>query len=478
MEKTGIRRARSSRASKENVCACEGKLKPYLHTFTMADSTPPEVERRIRIPREGRQDGRRRCFGVFLRRKKRQDAPPQVDSTPATQSARLQEVSLQSQASSYTQRVTDSPSITPSSSQRRTMSEEVPSLVSEKEAEERKQLTGDGGEASIESLQMDLDFVLKQHAIMDQIMVDESKSQDYQNSKDRSMASNPSNRSTSRFADFHDYQTSSNHAAMALDDDDQEYSDDFLHFLNDPAILEEQRRIMDNIVSSSPHSLSGHAEPPLHQLEPPSSRYASSTDQGSSSLSSSARSSSTRHVNDEIMGYIEEAATCISVPSTRREDKMIQLVRSSSEPYPHTDSPSMSPSPRRAKSAPLIVVGRGTDSPTNMKNNPYTTQCEQDAHVEVYQGKRVQVRGTNHTWKSIAKGKATLVQCPVCSTILQVGSQAKLLFCTKCNEVSPVSRHINSSMDYRADGLIAVVVQQQEVDVAFAMKMARNTPKK
>jgi hypothetical protein len=33
-------------------------------------------------------------------------------------------------------------------------------------------------------------------------------------------------------------------------------------------------------------------------------------------------------------------------------------------------------------------------------------------------------------------------------------------------------------MDYRADGLIAVVVQQQEVDVAFAMKMARNAPSK
>lgn len=396
-------------------------------------------------------------------------APPDA-STPETHSVPFQEAHLNSEASLDTRQVVESRPVVTSSTQRSTDDASMgePSLIPENDEGDRmnKQIT-DG--SSIESLQVDLDFVLKQHAIMDQIMADQSRSQ---NSEDRSMRSNPSTDDfTSRASLCQDSLPSRNFNTMNFDYIDQEENDDFLDFLNDPVILEEQRRIMNDIVSLSPHSLNGHAEPPPSKPSPFSDQ---------ASLSSVlAHSSPTRVVNDEIMGYIEEAARFISFPPPigRQQGQLFHHVRASSEPISCLDLPILDPSPRRAKSAsPLLEISNESQTPE--KETKYSTQYEQDGHVKIYQGKRIQVRGTNHTWKKIAKGNATLVQCPVCSTILQVGTSARLLFCTKCNEVSPISVHMNSSMDYRADGLIAVVVQQQEVDVAFAMKMARNAPSK
>ena len=145
---------------------------------------------------------------------------------------------------------------------------------------------------------------------------------------------------------------------MNLDDIDQEENDDFLHFLNDPAILEEQRRIMNDIVSLSPHSLTGHAEPPPLKPSPP--------DDQASLSSASAHSSPTRVVNDEIMGYIEEAATFMSVPPpmARQEQVFHHVRRASSEPRSRQDITIIAPFPRRAESAPLTCRKRSNESPT------------------------------------------------------------------------------------------------------------------
>jgi ribosomal protein L37AE/L43A len=64
---------------------------------------------------------------------------------------------------------------------------------------------------------------------------------------------------------------------------------------------------------------------------------------------------------------------------------------------------------------------------------------EEDDLVRAYGSQSLRIKGTNHTWKEIEQGQATLVQCPSCSTILQVSRKAKLLYCTKCQEVSPIA---------------------------------------
>jgi len=352
-----------------------------------------------------------------------------------------------------------------------------PALVAESNCGKDQLITD---ESSFEELQMDVDFIQKQHAILDQIRVEGSQSYASLRGEKRSSPSSPlSNASPGSTRPFGYQDTSSLKPRAKMDlHESQESSDDFLQYLNDPNVLEEQRRIMENILNGSPDSFTRHTDPRSREYR--SSLYASSMHSNgqdraySSSLSTSAHSNSTRHVNDEILGFMEEAATCVSLPPPRREQRPpFQYTRSASEPNVLA-SLSRMPMPHSRASSATLPERRVDEKDANS----HTTRCEHDALFELYQGKKIQVRGTNHTWKSIAKGNATLVQCPVCFTILQVGSTAKLLFCTKCNEVSPILSDVSASLDYRADGLIAVVVQQQEVDVAFAKKMARNASNK
>jgi hypothetical protein len=49
------------------------------------------------------------------------------------------------------------------------------------------------------------------------------------------------------------------------------------------------------------------------------------------------------------------------------------------------------------------------------------------------------VKGTEHTYKSIAQATATIVQgASYCPAILQVGSSARLVYCTNCKYVTPI----------------------------------------
>lgn len=433
------------------------------------------------------EEGRRRWRGMFPSTRREGRANTVSDGVLQPVSGRPQGFSSSSQtipALYGTRQAMACPSTFEPLSQSR-QSQEVPSLMAERD---EKHLPF-GDESSFEALQRDPEFIQRQQAIMDQIMVDRSQSHQSVLPENRSRASIVSNERRSRTASirFHGRQeesTLNDYTKAAWNDTSQESSDDFLQYLNDPDVVEEQRRIMENIRSEASQSRTGHSASSYYE----SSSLTSDNRQGMSSFStfsSSVHSSSTRRVNDEMLGYMEEAASCMSLPPPRQEQDdellIIPAVRSVSEPNVPTE-PKMPPMTRRSFSETLSrspMTSMTTASRVDEKDarRPYTTQCEQDALVELYQGKKIQVRGTNHTWKSIAKGKATLVQCPVCFTILQVGSTAKLLFCTKCNEVSPVGIH-DSSMDYRADGLIAVVVQQQEVDVALAKKMARNAANK
>jgi hypothetical protein len=432
------------------------------------------------------EEGRRHWRGMFQRsRREGQRANTVSDGVTQPVSGRPQGFSSSYQTvpslNDTRQAMACPPTFEPQSQSRQ--SQGVPSLVAERD---EKHLPF-GDESSFEALQRDPDFIQQQQAILDQIMVDRSQSHQAVLPDNRSRASIMSNESSrtasTRFNGRQEESTLDDFTKAAWNDTSQESSDDFLQYLNDPDVVEEQRRMLENVRSEASQSRIRHSASSYYE---PSS-LSSDTHQGTSSFStflSSAHSSSTRRANDEMLGYMEEAAASMSLPPPRQgqdDELLVPPVRSVSEPNVPT-GPRVPPMPRHSFSETLSrspMTSMTTTSRVNEKDagRPYTTQCEQDALVELYQGKKIQVRGTNHTWKSIAKGKATLVQCPVCFTILQVGLTAKLLFCTKCSEVSPIGIH-DSTTDFRADGLIAIVVQQQEVDVALAKKMARNASNK
>jgi hypothetical protein len=87
---------------------------------------------------------------------------------------------------------------------------------------------------------------------------------------------------------------------------------------------------------------------------------------------------------------------------------------------------------------------------------------------------RLRIKGTSHTYTAIANGSATLVQCMSCKAILQVGASAKLLYCTNCQQVTPIEvARYNHSAQPSVDQQIARTVQQQELDVACARKLSK-----
>jgi hypothetical protein len=95
---------------------------------------------------------------------------------------------------------------------------------------------------------------------------------------------------------------------------------------------------------------------------------------------------------------------------------------------------------------------------------------DEDCVKELYDGKKVRIRGTKHTWNDVAKGTAVIVQCPCCQSVLQVGTKAKLLYCTVCNEVSPVELLSSGVCD---DNDLADALQDQEIEISLEKKMAR-----
>lgn len=91
-------------------------------------------------------------------------------------------------------------------------------------------------------------------------------------------------------------------------------------------------------------------------------------------------------------------------------------------------------------------------------------------------GKKLRIKGTLHTYKAIAEGKATLVQCPCCQTVLQVVSTAKKMLCPSCKQITSMSlanQLTNANSSTSADTVIAKGLQRQEDDVALAQKRAK-----
>jgi hypothetical protein len=321
-------------------------------------------------------------------------------------------------------------------------------------------------EVSFQALHVNEEFVRQQQELMDQILTNSSKKLEALHISEASFSSFDSDmafyegrpcQGKPRFGG-EEYHCESTARALScvspLTADISDSDDGFLRFINDGSIVEEQRRIMDEIISdrSSPANGSRHSDsrvesPSPHLSYPSLSPFSSTSDceQSQEALALSRRPRTSQRLQDEISGRIEEA-----------DKKSLHTTRSDHEIRRALRHPSSSSQEKKRDDAP----------------------CQKDCFVEIYRGKKVHVKGTDHTWKCIAEGKATLVQCPVCLTILQVGLHAKLLYCTTCQEVSPIVLAIDDSSmsDYRLDGKIAIVMQQQEVDVAYRKKMAKNAP--
>lgn len=92
-----------------------------------------------------------------------------------------------------------------------------------------------------------------------------------------------------------------------------------------------------------------------------------------------------------------------------------------------------------------------------------TSKPDDDKSCVLYGRRKLLVRNNRSTLAAIALGKAILVQCPGCQTVLQVDSSAQLLYCTVCDGVSPIERTFRSDHDYT----IARAVQDEELHLAL-----------
>jgi hypothetical protein len=120
---------------------------------------------------------------------------------------------------------------------------------------------------------------------------------------------------------------------------------------------------------------------------------------------------------------------------------------------------------------PLYTKPSSIHSQVAINTSPAIYNTEEDSLVDVYGEKSLRIKGTRHTWKEIELGRAIIVQCPCCSTFLQVSRKATLLFCTKCEEISPIVIHQGKSTS--DDSRIARVVQHQESQVAYSRKILK-----
>lgn len=97
-------------------------------------------------------------------------------------------------------------------------------------------------------------------------------------------------------------------------------------------------------------------------------------------------------------------------------------------------------------------------------SNKSTALYYQDRTLQLENGCKMRVKGTKHAYKSIEAGKAVLTQCASCGTVSQVDASCKALYCTHCEQITPVREMTPSDID------IARAVQSQEKEVSYLGK--------
>ena len=258
-------------------------------------------------------------------------------------------------------------------------------------------------------------------------------------------------------------------ASFQHDDDDDD--DGFLRYMNDPEAIEEQRKIMDAILCAreTMTTRTSTLEDSQATAATPCPPYASLTRACTDCVSLDAVGSSTSTMTRQELNKME---SCI--------DEVASLCYKKKQAHPTRPGPLHPSTCADGRLRQDDALSRQDDALSRQKSLSSSTLYakEDDALIELSQGRTLRVRGTNHTWKSIANGQATLVQCPMCRTILQVGSNAKLLYCTNCHVVSLIQKDSTQLQVAVAndDEKIARVLQKQEVNVAVCKQMAKQAP--
>jgi hypothetical protein len=84
----------------------------------------------------------------------------------------------------------------------------------------------------------------------------------------------------------------------------------------------------------------------------------------------------------------------------------------------------------------------------------------EDQTLCLHNGVKMRVKGTKQVLESIANGEAVLTKCTSCDTVSQVSLHTKTLYCTQCNQISPVTEMVN-------DFQLARSIQHQEKEALY-----------
>jgi len=125
--------------------------------------------------------------------------------------------------------------------------------------------------------------------------------------------------------------------------------------------------------------------------------------------------------------------------------------------------------------APLVPVSPSREPKPITAWSPIKTSngsnSYQDSTVQLLNGTRVRVKGTNHVYDCILAGKKTVfTECVNCGTVSQVNGSGGICFfyCTICEQVGPVQEIASCQQD--AD--LAAALQNQEREVAYQRKIS------
>jgi hypothetical protein len=225
---------------------------------------------------------------------------------------------------------------------------------------------------------------------------------------------------------------------------------DFVRFLNDPVLIQEQQRILDQVE---------------HQRQ--QQQQQQQMDQVVDVHTSTALSREVEHLTESMLYASLEHCPTNAVEAVGQRGVPATKPHPTEEPWQRLR--------REGGSSPKLHPMLITDKSDALSSEETVPTHLDDKVVNYGNGKKVRVKGTKHAWKAVADGKAMLVQCPQCSCVLQVGSTAKLLYCTPCQHVSRIETcQLNptaiSDQDHHQ---IARIVQEQEMNVAHARKLAK-----
>jgi hypothetical protein len=262
-----------------------------------------------------------------------------------------------------------------------------------------------------------------------------------------------------------------------------EQETDILTFLEDAEMIREQQRILEQIQQQrDQQDLSRNAEARTSPFVTPSSGRSSHAPMDHHTL------------NPIYQQTAKFTATSLRTSTETRPARSMQSQHQQDDPQPlqqecqrRSTVPAAS-SRRRRDTAASDLREKRRAAPRNFKSSsPSVGRSQQFHHMEDRHfqvgNKSLRVQGTRKAYDAIANGKAIIVQCATCKAILQIAASAKLLYCSLCENVTPV--HLareqqvmdpngNSTVSlFDLDARISRTIQNQEEDVACARKLAK-----